>query len=62
MKYLGLVALGNLMEAHPKAVAEFKDVVMQCLDDTDMSICSRALDLLYGMVIMSVILHHHIDH
>lgn len=49
-KYLGLLALGNIMSVHPKAVREHKDTVMHCLDDEDESIRLRALDLLVGMV------------
>ena len=49
-KYLGLLALGNIMEVHPKAVREHKDTVLICLEDGDESIRLRALDLLVGMV------------
>ncbi len=31
-------------------VSEYKDVVLQCLKDEDVSIRMRALDLLNGMV------------
>jgi AP-3 complex subunit delta-1 len=34
LKYLGLVALGNIMSIHPKAVAEHRDLILACLDDT----------------------------
>lgn len=50
LKYLGLVALNNIMQTHPKAVAEHRDTVLNCLDDEDVSIRMRALDLLEGMV------------
>lgn len=50
VKYLGLVALNNIMQTHPKAVAEHRDTVLNCLDDEDVSIRMRALDLLEGMV------------
>lgn len=49
LKYLGLVALNNLIEIHPKAVAEHRDVVIQCLESDDDSIRRRALDLVEGM-------------
>ncbi len=39
------------MKIQPKAVAEHKDLVIQCLDDADTTIRLRALDLLEGMVI-----------
>ena len=38
------------MKIHPKAVAEHRDLVLTCLDDEDVSIRQRALDLLSGMV------------
>eukprot|EP00727_Mastigamoeba_balamuthi_P006954 m51a1_g288 Adaptor protein complex 3 (AP-3), delta subunit (1226) ;mRNA; f:332502-337407 len=50
LKYLALAAMHSIMEVHPKAVAEHRDMVMACLDDTDPSIRARALDLLSGMV------------
>ena len=39
------------MKIHPKAVAEHRDLVVNCLDDDDITIRLRALDLLEGMVI-----------
>eukprot|EP01111_Echinosteliopsis_oligospora_P001434 TRINITY_DN1216_c0_g1_i3.p1 TRINITY_DN1216_c0_g1~~TRINITY_DN1216_c0_g1_i3.p1 ORF type:complete len:1244 (-),score=342.48 TRINITY_DN1216_c0_g1_i3:2933-6664(-) len=50
LKYLGLLALLNIMKIHPKAVAEHRDLVIGCLDDEDVTIRLRALDLLTGMV------------
>ncbi|KAH3732797.1 delta adaptin [Pelomyxa schiedti] len=50
LKYLGLLALHSIMKIHPKAVAEHRDLVMMCLDDEDVTIRHRALDLLTGMV------------
>ena len=50
MKYLGLLALSKLLAIRPKAVIEHRDVVLQCLDDADVSIRMRALDLVTGMV------------
>lgn len=50
VKYLGLLALNSIMQIHPKAVAEHKDLVLNCLDDDDVTIRLRALDLLEGMV------------
>jgi len=54
VKYLGLLALYNIMQAHPKAVTEHRDMVIWCLDDEDITIRQRALDLLTGMVRHSV--------
>eukprot|EP01088_Endostelium_zonatum_P008528 TRINITY_DN2157_c0_g1_i1.p1 TRINITY_DN2157_c0_g1~~TRINITY_DN2157_c0_g1_i1.p1 ORF type:complete len:1133 (-),score=450.35 TRINITY_DN2157_c0_g1_i1:58-3456(-) len=50
LKYLGLLALNNIMKVHPKAVAEHKELVIKCLDDADETIRLRALDLLAGMI------------
>lgn len=50
VKYLGLLALHNIMKVHPKAVTEHRDLITWCLDDEDVSIRLRALDLLVGMV------------
>jgi AP-3 complex subunit delta-1 len=58
VKYLGLVALNNIMKIHPKAVAEHRDLVMNCLDDDDTSIRMRALDLLEGMVCFVALSSH----
>ncbi|KAI8833209.1 adaptin N terminal region-domain-containing protein [Chytridium lagenaria] len=50
LKYLGLLALCKLLPLRPRVVAEHKDVVLECLDDKDISIRMRALELLTGMV------------
>ena len=50
LKYLGLLAMSKILKTNPKSVQGHKDLVMQCLDDSDESIRLRALDLLYGMV------------
>lgn len=67
LKYLGLLAMGKILQTHPKAVQAHKDIVLRCLDDRDESIRLRALDLLYGMVskrnIMEIVrkLMDHVD-
>ncbi|KAI9209645.1 Adaptor protein complex AP-3 delta subunit [Polychytrium aggregatum] len=50
LKYLGLYALAKLLPIRPQAVLEHKDIVIACLDDSDVSIRYRALDLISGMV------------
>eukprot|EP01105_Mastigella_eilhardi_P006852 TRINITY_DN18364_c0_g1_i1.p1 TRINITY_DN18364_c0_g1~~TRINITY_DN18364_c0_g1_i1.p1 ORF type:complete len:1197 (-),score=331.30 TRINITY_DN18364_c0_g1_i1:42-3449(-) len=50
LKYLGLFALSKIAKIHPKAIGEHRDVVLNCLEDDDVSIRSRALDLVTGMV------------
>eukprot|EP00002_Diphylleia_rotans_P033947 TRINITY_DN7268_c0_g2_i1.p1 TRINITY_DN7268_c0_g2~~TRINITY_DN7268_c0_g2_i1.p1 ORF type:complete len:978 (+),score=193.82 TRINITY_DN7268_c0_g2_i1:49-2982(+) len=49
LKYLGLVGLGNVMKNHPKMVSDYASHVLACLDDDDITIRLRALDLLVGM-------------
>ena len=50
LKYLGLVGLVNLMQSHPKAVIDHREHVLKCLNDDDVTIRTRALELLSGMV------------
>ncbi|ORX47714.1 hypothetical protein DM01DRAFT_1338939 [Hesseltinella vesiculosa] len=50
LKYVGLLAMGRLLATHPKLVAEQKDLILECIDDEDISIRIRALDLVVGMV------------
>ena len=38
LKYLGLLAMGRILQTHPKAVQAHKDIVLACLDDKDESI------------------------
>lgn len=54
VKYLGLLAMSKILKTHPKSVQSHKDLILQCLDDKDESIRLRALDLLYGMVCVTV--------
>jgi AP-3 complex subunit delta len=50
VKYLGLLALSKLMPVAPKAIQEHREMVINCLDDEDVTIRLRALDLIVGMV------------
>jgi AP-3 complex subunit delta-1 len=50
VKYLGLLGLHKLMRAHPRVVAEHKDLILDCLKDDDVTIRQRALDLITSMV------------
>ncbi|KAI8984777.1 adaptin N terminal region-domain-containing protein [Mycotypha africana] len=50
LKYVGLLAMGKLLLTHPKLVGEHKDIILECIDDEDISIRLRALDLVVGMV------------
>ena len=46
----GLVGFVNLMRSHPRAVAEHRALVLACLSDDDVTIRTRALELLTGRV------------
>lgn len=48
--------MSKILKTHPKSVQAHKDLVLQCLDDKDESIRLRALDLLYGMVSVNILL------
>ncbi|KAI7890592.1 adaptin N terminal region-domain-containing protein [Mucor mucedo] len=50
LKYVGLLAMSKLLVTHPKLVAEHKDLILECIDDEDISIRLRSLDLVVGMV------------
>jgi AP-3 complex subunit delta-1 len=48
LKYLGLVGFVNLMHSHPRVVVEHRELVLRCLHDDDITIRTRALELLTG--------------
>jgi len=50
LKYLGLLGLSRLMRQNSKVLGSFKDLVLQCLDDADVTIRMRALELVVNMV------------
>ena len=51
LKYLGLVGFSSLMISHPKVLVESdaRPLILACLSDDDVTIRTRALDLLRGM-------------
>jgi len=50
LKYLGLAGLNNIMSVYPKIVSDMKDTILLCLEDDDVTIRFRALDLICGVV------------
>eukprot|EP01080_Neovahlkampfia_damariscottae_P011638 gene11638-4879_t len=50
LKYLGLLGLNNIMSVYPKIVSDMKEIIIECLDDEDITIRYRALDLICGVV------------
>lgn len=69
LKYLGLVGFGSLMISHPKVLSApgYRPLILACLSDDDVTIRTRALDLLIGVAtrknIMDLVtqLLHHVD-
>jgi AP-3 complex subunit delta len=50
LKYVALLAFQKIVTSHPHLVQLHQDVILECIDDGDISIRSRALDLVVGMV------------
>ena len=50
VKYIALLALVKIVPTHPYLVAEYQDVIMSSINDQDISIRMRALDLVSAMV------------
>ncbi|GAB7343938.1 hypothetical protein MBLNU457_1888t1 [Dothideomycetes sp. NU457] len=50
LKYVALLALARIVDSHPQLVGRHADVILECIDDPDISIRTRALDLIVGMV------------
>lgn len=50
MVFVALLAFNKIVITHPFLVAQQEDVIMQCIDNADISIRLRALDLVVGMV------------
>jgi AP-3 complex subunit delta-1 len=50
VKYVALLAFQKIVTSHPHLVSLHQDVILECIDDPDISIRMRALDLAAGMV------------
>lgn len=50
VKYVALLAFNRIVVSHPDLVSMQQDVIMDCLDDHDISIGLQALELVSGMV------------
>ncbi|KZF26909.1 Adaptor protein complex AP-3 delta subunit [Xylona heveae TC161] len=50
LKYVALLAFNKIVISHPHLVAMHSDVILDCIDDADISIRFRALELVVGMV------------
>jgi AP-3 complex subunit delta-1 len=47
---VALLAFEKIVGSHPYLVSQQQDVILECIDDPDISIRMRALDLVVGMV------------
>lgn len=50
LRYVALLAFAKITTSHADLVADHQDVILECIDDPDISIRTRALDLVVGMV------------
>ncbi|KAL0951907.1 hypothetical protein HGRIS_008562 [Hohenbuehelia grisea] len=50
LKYIALLALVKIVPSHPYLVAEYQDTILASVNDQDISIRMRALDLVSAMV------------
>lgn len=50
LKFLGLVAMGNFIRVHPALVSNHKNTIIDCLNDQDITIRRRALQLVGSMI------------
>lgn len=50
LRYVALLAFGKITSSHADIVADHQDVILECIDDADISIRTRALDLVVDMV------------
>ncbi|KAI0076052.1 Adaptor protein complex AP-3 delta subunit [Panus rudis PR-1116 ss-1] len=49
LKYIALMAMVKIVPSHPHLVAEYQDMILSSVDDQDISIRMRALDLISAM-------------
>lgn len=50
VKYIALLAMVKIVPTHPHLVAEYQDTILASVNDQDISIRMRALDLVSAMV------------
>lgn len=50
VKYIALLAMVKIVPSHPYLVAEYQDTILASVNDPDISIRMRALDLVTAMV------------
>lgn len=50
LKYVGLSALSKIVKIHPQFVFSNEDVILRCVDDPEITIRQRAIDMISGIV------------
>ncbi|KAK5110857.1 hypothetical protein LTR62_005568 [Meristemomyces frigidus] len=50
LRYVALLAFAKITATHGDMVSQHSDVILECIDDPDISIRSRALELVVGMI------------
>ena len=50
LRYVALLAFTKITSSHADLVSQHQGVILECIDDADISIRTRALDLVVGMV------------
>nr|POE63204.1 ap-3 complex subunit delta-1 [Quercus suber] len=50
LRYVALLAFAKITASHADLVSQHQDVILECIDDPDISIRTRALDLIVGMI------------
>ncbi|PWZ00121.1 Adaptor protein complex AP-3 delta subunit [Testicularia cyperi] len=51
LKYIALLALVKILPSHPHLVAQYQEVIFESIEDSDLSIRLRALELVSGMAV-----------
>ena len=54
VKYIALLAMMKIVPSHPHLVADYQETILASVNDQDISIRMRALDLVSTMVCASV--------
>lgn len=50
LKFVALLALSKIIKIHPQFVFSNEDIILSCVDDPDITIRQRALDMVSGVV------------
>ncbi len=56
VKYIALLAMTKIVPSHPHLVAEYQETILASVNDPDISIRMRALDLVTAMVVTNLLI------